>query len=82
MKLEKMSDRRGVAKNPPRRTTDELADELGIDVMLLRFHLSHDESAPKCVLDNTSGHKVSSNRWFDRRAVLTWWKQRHEGVQA
>ncbi len=78
MKLEKFANRRGAPSRPPCRTTDEIADELGIETTALRFHLSHDEAAPKCLVNNIHGKKVHSNRWYDRRAVIAWWKQRSE----
>lgn len=61
-------------KKPPLRTVSELAEELGVKEAQLRFQLANDESAPKCVLNHQHGAKVHSNRWFDRAAVLRWWK--------
>ena len=78
MKLEKFANRRGAPSRPPCRTTDEIADELGIEVEVLRFHLSRDEAAPKWLVNHISGQKVHSNRWYDRRAVIAWWKKRSE----
>jgi len=70
---------RGDAPGKPLRTVAELAAEFGTTPQALGRLLAADESAPKCLRDNSQTSARARHKWYDPVAVRAWWAKRTTG---
>jgi hypothetical protein len=71
----------GIGPHPPLRTFNEMADEFGLKIGQLRYHMANSEHSPPQPKIRSHSSLSVTNNYYNPSEMRAWWKLHKSSVK-